>query len=751
MVDPLQRKPHGGPAPESPGTAETRAGGQFARGAGLVLLAVLVFYLPALRAGYIWDDSDYAGHWVLRHPAGLRLIWFEPQVLPQYYPLVYTSYWIENRAWGLRPFGYHLVNVLLHWVCAVGLWAVLRRLAAPGAFLAAAVFALHPVCVESVAWITQRKNVLSGAFYFLSILSYLRFCGIGAAAPPRSRRRFYLLSLGLFGAALLSKTATVPLPAVLLVLLWWKRPRLGRRDVLPLVPFFGLAVAMGLLTAYLESEHVGAGGAEWAFSIVERFLIAGRALWFYASKLVWPHKLTFVYPRWGVDAGAWRQYLFPAGAVAALAALWLLRRRIGRGPLAAALIFAGTLLPVLGFLRIYFTRYSFVADHWQYLACGSLIALLTGAATKAVASLGAAARRVGVGAAVVLVLLFGAMTWRQAAIYRDVRTLWEDTLRKDPGSPIAHNNLGTHLFGDGKLDEAKWHYEQALASWAEYAEAHNNLALVLDRNGDRRGALGHFREAIGIKPNYANAHANLAALLDRQGKPDEAIEHYRKAVEINPALTWANCHLGLALAKRGDDAAAESCFREVLRLRPRDTEALSALGALLTRTARAAEAIPYLRRAVGLRNEDPELHYRLAAALAATGRFREAIEQYEKAIGLRGGHLEAKRDLAWLLATCPDEELRDGAKAAWHAKVLCEASGYRNHAYLDTLAAAYAAMGKHDQAAETAQKALELARAEGADEAAREYRKRLELYRAGRPYVAPSPPPGGKGHRRTGQ
>lgn len=343
-----------------------------------LLLAVSVFiaYQPVLRGGFIWDDDDYVtNNWTLHDFNGLKHIWFDTQATPQYYPLVHTTFWLEYHAWKLNPVGYHVVNVLLHALGSILLWRVLKRLELPGAWLAAAVFALHPVNVESVAWITERKNVLSAVFFFAAAWAYLRFAG--ESEGKKRRWSWWLAALCLFVCALLSKTVACSLPAVLLLVRWWKKKRLQAGDVLPMVPFFIAGLWLGLQTARLEEHHVGASGAEWSFSLGERCLIAGRALWFYAGKLVWPVKLTFVYPRWQMDAGIWWQWLFPAAALAIVATLWFARKRIGRGPLVAVLVFAGALFPALGFVNVYPMRFSFVADHFQYLASIGIIVLVT--------------------------------------------------------------------------------------------------------------------------------------------------------------------------------------------------------------------------------------------------------------------------------------------------------------------------------------------------------------------------------------
>ena len=343
----------------------------------LLPLAVIVgttavAYLPALRGGFIWDDDDH----ITRNLAvvsadGLRKIWFEPRLTPQYYPLVFSSFWLEYRLWGANPLGFHVSNVVLHILNAWILWLVLRRLSIPAAWLAAGIFALHPVHVESVAWITERKNVLSGCFYLTSILAYLRFAAIGDTRTVKEdcRREWfsYFLAFMLFTAAPLAKTVSCSLPAVMLLLLWWK-DRLTVKTAMPLLPFFVVGMLGAATTIWFERTQIGAVGVDWDLSPVQRCLIAGRALWFYLGKLAWPTRLSFIYPRWTINAGQWWQYLYPISFVVLLVVLWVFRRAISKGPLVACLIYSGTLLPALGFFDVYPMRFSFVADHFQYLA-----------------------------------------------------------------------------------------------------------------------------------------------------------------------------------------------------------------------------------------------------------------------------------------------------------------------------------------------------------------------------------------------
>ena len=430
-----------------------------------VLIALtLAAYAPVYQTGFIWDDDDYiTGNKTLHDLKGLERIWFDRHANPQYYPLVHSSFWIEFHLWGLNPLGYHLVNAALHAVNVVLLLSVLRRLNVPGAFWAAGLFAVHPVMVESVAWVTERKNVLSAFFYLCSFWALLRFWPPEEAEPqPGGRWRYYALALLLFAAALCSKTVACSLPAAFLLVRWWKRGTLSRRDAWMTAPFFALGLVLALNTAILEKQQVGAAGTEWNFSAVERLLIAGRALWFYLGKLVWPSKLTFIYPRWQIDSQTWWQYLYPLAALGAIGVLWALRRRLGRGPLTAALFFAGTLLPALGFFNVYPMRYSFVADHFQYLASVGLLALAGAAIEFARSHFAANLSRPIVAASGLALIVLAAITCRQIGVYQDLQTLWSDTVAKNPSCWLAHNNLGVVLEGHGQFDEAIEHYRKTL-------------------------------------------------------------------------------------------------------------------------------------------------------------------------------------------------------------------------------------------------------------------------------------------------
>lgn len=529
---------------------------------GLALLAATaVAYFPAYRAGYIWDDDAHVtNNETLRSLGGLGRIWTEIGAVPQYYPLVHTTFWVEYHLWGLNPVGYHVVNVLLHGLGAVLLWRLLLYLRIPGAWLAAAVFALHPVHVESVAWITERKNVLSGFLYLAAAGAYLRFAlEPGESAPRGVHIRWYIAALLLFLGALLSKTVTGSLPAALLLVLWWRRGRIRAREVYPLLPFFVSALVLGLLTAAMERHHVGAVGEDWNLSAVDRCLVAGRALWFYAGKLVCPWPLIFLYPRWVIDSHQWWHYLFPGAALAVVAGLWFARHRIGRGPLVAVLFFGGTLVPALGFFNVYPMRFSFVADHFQYLASIGLIVLVVAAALEFMSRVGPKGRSSAVAAAAGVLLVLGVLTSLQTRMYRDIETLWSETIARNPGAWLAHNNLAPLLVLQGKLDEAIACSTEALRLRPDYIEACNNRGIAYGRKGEHDLAIKDYTRAIELKPDYADAYYNRGNAYSAKGNHESAVQDFNKAIEHAPGFVQAinNRALSCYRLKQYDQAWAD--------------------------------------------------------------------------------------------------------------------------------------------------------------------------------------------------
>jgi len=605
----------------------------------LVFLLVLLAYLPVLSGGFLWDDAGHVTRADLRSWAGLGRIWFEFGATQQFYPVLHSAFWIEHRLWGDSTLCYHLLNVLLHASAACLFGLLLRRLAVPGAWFAALLFALHPVCVESVAWISEQKNTLSLVFYLGAALAYLRF--------DRDRRgAHYGLAIGLFLLALLTKTVTASLPAALLVVFWWQRGRLAwRRDVLPLLPWFVLGAASGLVTAHFERVIIGAQGADFDLSVVQRCLLAGRVFWFYLGKLAWPADLIFIYPHWTVDAAVWWQWLFLAGALALLAGLvWWQRRQ--RGPLAATLLFGGTLFPVLGFVNVFPFLFSYVADHFQYLASLAVFALAAAGLTQAAVRLPRWGRYAG-GAALLATL--GALTWAQSGMYRDVFTLYETTLARNPACWMAHNNLATELQNAGRTPEAIPHLEQALRLRPDFPEGLNNLGADLRELGRSQEAIPPLQHALRLQPTFAEAHCNLGVALLMTGHAEEGIAELAEALRLKPRYAMARYNLGFARATTGHPDEAIRDFAEAVQLNPNFGEAELNWGIGLALLGRFPEAIPHFDRAMELEPESPVAHCSYGRALAGAGRSVDAIRQYEKAVTLNPGSADAQLGLALAL------------------------------------------------------------------------------------------------------
>ena len=514
----------------------------------LILAAVTILaYQPCWRGGLLWDDNFNIATPDLRSLDGLRRIWFVPRTTLQYYPLLYSSSWLQERFLSDSPTGYHLVNLLLHIGCVVLVLKILRLLRIPGAELATIIFALHPVNVETVAWITERKNTLSGVFALAATLSYLKF------DESRSRRS-YALALGLFLLGLLSKTAIVTLPLALLVIFWWKRGAISwRRDVVPLIPLFLLSAAAGLMTCWVEYVNIAYEARTLDFSLVERCLIAGRAFWFQLEKVLWPSNLMFIYPRWEINARVWWQYLFPVAVLGLLGILWSLRRW-SRGPLAGALIYIFLLLPTLGFLNQYAFIYSFVTDHWQYLAC---LGIITPCASGIVLLIGRFKHWQAWLEPGITLLLGGALfvlTWQQSRMYTDIETLYRTTIARNPGCWMAYANLGDILYGANRIPEAMDLFNQALR--IKPAVAHYSLGNGLVRTGRTSEAIEQYKQALRVDPDYAEAHNNLGNVFFLTGRTSEAIDEYKQALRINPVNANAHNNLGSALVQMGRPSEA---------------------------------------------------------------------------------------------------------------------------------------------------------------------------------------------------
>ena len=754
----------------------------------LLIGFVFIAYTQVFRAEFIWDDESHlTRNPCVIGPLGLKEIWTSSRAV--YYPLVLTTFWALHKIVGLNPLPYHLLNVLLHAVSAVLLWRILQLLKIRGAWLGAALWALHPVMVQSVAWITELKNTQSCLFYLLSILLFLKWEQAQAPGrgepetssfssslsrirpieheaeneddderPPRNRSYPWLiLSLVFFILATSSKPSVVMLPFVLALCIWWRRRKIRWRDLLALAPFALISVIASAWTIWEQRFHARAVGPDWAQTFPERLIIAGKALWFYLGKLLWPHPLIFIYPRWDVDSSNVVAYLPLLTATGGMFALWFIRAKWSRALFFAAAYYVVSLFPVLGFFSVYFFRYSFVSDHFQYLAsmgplalAGAGIAILMGrfceklpaSDTEALQlcdnSVAVVGSRFFLASAFcsVLFILLGLLTWRQTAEYRDLTALYTATLKKNPGCWMAHYNLGIVLSEQREAEQAIDHYSRAIALRPDYAEAHYNLGRLLVEKGQLDDAIAHYERAAAINPADAEAQNNLGVTLFESGRADDAIAHYQKALEIRPEYAEVSCNLANALIAKGDFDAAIIRYTACLAAIPEHEEAQYNLASALLHKGRTDEAIIQYQKVLQMHPENADAHANLGSAWLAKGRVRNAMAEYTKALQISPENLAALSNLAWLLATSADPALRNGAEAVRLAERADSASSRsdKHPTVLRILAAAYAEAGQFAEAKETAQHALEAANIQGNTTLADALQGELALYDLGLPY-----------------
>jgi tetratricopeptide (TPR) repeat protein len=765
----------------------------------LLLVALIVFaYQPAWDAGFVWDDDDYVTHNpLLSAPDGLKRIWFSTDSPSQYFPLVYTTFRIEYALWGLNSSGYHWVNILMHAANALLVWQLLRRLNVRGSWLAAAIFALHPVQVESVAWISELKNVQSLFFFLLALLAWVEFVARSESRelraesrehgtkPPTNRSalssrlsalsssHWYALAIVCHALALFSKTTACTLPAALVLVLWLKGRPLTLSRWIQVVPFVAMGVAMGLVSIWWEKHHQGTVGDTYTLTLLDRFLVASRALWFYLGKLAWPSNLTFNYPLWVIDRSDPLAYVWLVATAALGGAIYYARRFIGRTAEVAAVFFAAMLSPLLGFVMLYTFKYTFVTDHYQYVAMLGPVALVAAGLSTALGSLAtrnAFLKPVCYG---LVVATLAVLTWRQSRMYEDLETLWNTTIARNPTSYMGHNNLGAIYLGQGKIDEAIARFRSALEILPNHGNAHGNLANALLQKGQHEEAVVHFRRAAEIEPNNAKAHSDLAFGLLQIGATEPALAHAKKATELLPAAPEFHTIFGLALMQAGRGNEAVARYETALKLYPDFADAHYNLAVAFFQNGLIERALPHFQKLATLQPENPEAHNNYGWALLQLGQANEAIARFETVLKLQPGfamahsnlaiaylqlgrprdaiaryesflqqqpdHPPALADLAWVLATSADASVRNGQRALELVRRANELSGGEHPNILRSLAAAQAESGKLPEAIATARRALERIDATANPPLADALRLQLKSYEAGSPFREPAP------------
>jgi tetratricopeptide (TPR) repeat protein len=577
-----------------------------------IILVGLIAYFPVLRDGFVWDDDVLlTRNPLIKASNGLARFWATTQA-PDYWPVTSTTLWLEWRLWGMNPLGYHATNLILHLGESLLLWYILRQVRLPGAFLAALIFAVHPVNVESVVWIAQRKNLMAMLFCLASLVCFLR-TGLVTPAPGRAERSagavrpaWYRLCLAAFALAMLSKTSAAILPVIFMGMIALNR-RVSRTDWARLAPFLAVAALLTLAEVWFQAHALSEPIRRATFA--ERCQGAGLALFFYLGKAFWPQHLAFVYPLWRTEADRLVGWLPVAAAAAVTGALWCYRKQGSRPLLFAWSYFCLALLPALGFVDVHFMRYSLVADHYQHLAIIGAAAA-TAAGWSRWRETQGTERLVGfdlptITALAVLCPLVALTRW-QCETYRDAETLYRSTLARNPDAWLAHNNLGDILHRQGKLPEATREFEAALRLAPDYAEAHNNLGNILRQTGHVPEAIAQFESAARLDPNSAETHNNLGNLLLQSRRLAEAIGQYREALRVNPAYAEARNGLGNALLRSGHPSEAIDEYVAAVRIRPDYANAHFDLGAALLERGRWAEAAAEFRAVLKITPEDAE-------------------------------------------------------------------------------------------------------------------------------------------------
>ncbi len=727
----------------------------------VLVVAVFLVFGQTLRYGFVeFDDAAY----VYKNPAvtgGLSLKgveWaFTHSVLFNWHPLTVMSHMLDCQLYGLNAGGHHLTNVLLHTASVILLFLVLHQMT--GALwrsaLVAAVFAIHPLRVESVAWVAERKDVLSGLFFMLTLWAYVRYtqqrtgnrCQVTGTGSARSRVTghgllFYGLALLFFALGLISKPMVVTLPFVLLLLDYWPLNRFASpapkitkhggslqshsipwRLLLEKIPLLVLSGAICVVTMVTQKEIIE------PVSVALRMGNAVVSYVIYLRQMICPAGLAVLYPYPRNGLPGWEIALVVV-LLAAISATAFLRRQRQPYLLVGWLWYLGMLVPAIGLvqsgLRAHADRYTYLPQIGLYLA-------IVWTAGDLAISWQNGRRILGVGAVSVIVALM-VCTWKQTSYWRTDEILWERALACTSGNYVAHNDLGYDLAHQGRPAEAIVHYQKALEINPDFAEAHNNLGTALLNQGRLEEASEHYHQAFDKDPTFAEAHNNLGILLTKQGRTAEAIEEYRKAIELNPNRTEFYYNLGNLLATQGRNAEAIALFQQALAVEPDNAKVRYNLANILTTQGRRDEAIEQYQQTLKQMPDSVHAHYQLGLLLQIQGRYTAAIAQLQKVLELDPYHVMAQNNLAWVFATCPEASLRDGGRAVMLARQAVQLSGSSSPEILDTLAAAYAEAGRFPEAIATAKQALNLSIAKNNQPLTETIRRQIELFEANTPY-----------------
>lgn len=666
----------------------------------LLAAVVLLTFGQSRNFGFVnFDDAVYysSNYYVKAGLTWAGFKWaFQTGYASNWHPLTWLSLMLDAQLFGPGPAGPHFTNVLLHAINAVVLFLLFRRLTGalwPSAVVAA-LFAVHPLRVESVVWISERKDVLSGLFFLLTLGAYALFVEKSKAQNPKSKL-FYTLCLLAFVCGLMCKPMLVTLPLVLLLLDYWPlnrfTPSALKRLLIEKIPFFILSAASCIVTMLAQQQAIKPMGV---LPLPLRLSNAVIAYITYLLQMIWPHNLAVLYPyrfnppNWQV-AGACILMLcitFPA----------LLMARRFPYFLTGWLWYLGMLVPTIGLVQVGEQAH---ADRYTYLPQIGLYLIVVWA-TKDFSVSWHIRRRIPVTLTFVLIGILMVCTLKQTAYWRNEESLWKQTIACTTGNYLAHNDLGYVLAAKGRIPEAIEHYQKAIEIDPTCADAYNNLGTIYLNQGQLDEAARLYHRAIDIYPSFAEAYNNLGILLMKQGRPAEAIEQFQKALELEP-----------------DNAEIQNNLANVF-----------------TTQGRADEAIEHYRQALAQMPDSVHAHYQLGFLLQGRGEFAASVAQFQMVLELDPKHVSAQNNLAWLLATCPDNSVRNGTKAIELAQQAVQLSGGEASEILDTLAAAYAEAGRFSEAIATANRALSLASLKNNKPLADAIQTQLKFYEAGTPF-----------------
>lgn len=528
--------------------------------ASVISLLALAFlaHWRVLGTGFVWDDHLVYENPYVRSLSGVWKIWTNLAVQPEsdvrYWPLFYSTFWFDHILSGISPFFCHAINLLIHLANVVLVWHVLKRLSVSGAWLAAAVFAVHPVHSESVAWVIERKGLLSMLFFLLAFSAHLRF-------TETRNRRVYVWAVFMLALSLLSKPVAVVFPVIVLLWMYWKSVPFMKRNLSFTVPYFVLSALSGLLNVLSSRLY---DPVDFGLTVADRFLIVGRAFWFYVGKLIMPHSMAMIYERWSVDSGNLLQWLFPICAMLLFVLLWRMRSRIGKEPFVAFSMFFVILSPVLGFMDYSHMAYSFVANRYQYLASIPLIALVCATVIRWANRKGVLSHPGFVTAVGVVLVALSLLSWRQDATFESMETLFRHNIKVNPNAPAAQDSLGLSLLQRGQSAQAEKHFRKALELQPEMVEALLNLGLSLAHQNRVEQAIEYYEKALAIRPDYAPALTNLGNAYARLKRYEESAQWFERLVALGKAEPRVLNSLAASYAYAGRFADAVEAVRQAI-------------------------------------------------------------------------------------------------------------------------------------------------------------------------------------------